>query len=335
MISKHLFRTLVTGGLLLSLAVAEATAFSASFQAEQSAPPQKSANPSQENAAPSAAKSPAQNHDATNTNQPAAAASNGVPKVPKAKSQEELNAYQRFMKEPNPTEQIKQIEDFLLNFPETELKEFAYQAATQAYQSKNDYEKVLTYGELTLVENENNLVALLILCSAIPERTEKNDLDRDQKLAQAEGYAKKALEALKNMPSPPSLNAEQWVQAKRDTESTPHASLGMIALIRENFPTAEEEFKLATQMAARPDPVTFYRLALCYSFEKKFDDALAALDRATEVGGVKISDAGGKARDLVAEARDYVVKSKAAAETPVSGTATVAPATTTSAGNHP
>lgn len=247
-------------------------------------------------------------------------------RLPRAKSQEELNAYQKFIGEQNPDQQIKLIEDFLLQYPQTALKEQAYQAATQAYQAKNDFNKVMTYGELTLGENPNNLVALLVLSSAIPERTAKNDLDRETKLNEAEQYARRGLEVLGKMPLPANFTEEQWSQVKRDAESTPHAALGMIALIREQFSQAESEFKMATEMAAKPDAVTLYRLGLCYSFQKKYDEALQALDRSAAAGGVKLPDADGASRDLVAEARDFVVKSKAANETPVSG-ASPTPAT--------
>ena len=253
--------------------------------------------------------------------QQAPGASADQKKQPRAHSQDEADAFQKLMSEQRPDDQIKLIEDFLLAYPNTELKEYAYQAATQAYQAKNDYNKVLTYGELTLNENENNLVALLVLASAIPERTSKNDLDKDAKLTQAEQYAKRGLDVLSKLTMPPNLTEEQWTQARKDAESTPHAALGMIALIREDFPKAETEFQMANDLTSRPDPVTFYRLGLCYSFEKKFDPALQALDKAASSGGVKIAGADGVTRDLVAEAKDYVVKAKAATDTPVSGTA--------------
>jgi tetratricopeptide (TPR) repeat protein len=241
-------------------------------------------------------------------------------KQPRAHSQDEADAFQKIMGEQTPDAQIKLIEDFLLAYPNTELKEYAYQAATQAYQAKNDYNKVLTYGELTLNENENNLVALLVLASAIPERTAKNDIDKESKLTQAEQYAKRGLEVLGKLTMPANLTEEQWTQARKDAESTPHAALGMIALIREDFPKAETEFQTATDLTSRPDPVTFYRLGLCYSFEKKYDPALQALAKAASSGGVKVTGADGATRDLVAEAKDYVVKAKAATDTPVSGT---------------
>lgn len=246
--------------------------FSQSQPGAQEAPPAKQQG-NQPSATPSAPQSP----QGEEPKQP-----------PRAKSQEELDAYQKFMGEQNPDQQIKLIEDFLLQYPNTELKEYAYQAATQAYQAKNDYPKVLTYGELTLAQNDKNLVALLIVGSAIPERTAKNDIDREEKLKQAEEYAARALEVLSKLPMPANLTEEQWVSVKKDAESTAHAALGLIALIREDFAKAEPEFKLAAEMASKPDPITLYRLGLCYSFEKKFDPAIEALDRAASSGGVKI-----------------------------------------------
>ncbi len=245
-----------------------------------------------------------------------------------------MDAYQKFMAETNPDQQIRMIEDFLLQYPNSELKEYAYQSATQAYQAKNDYNKVLTYGELTLAENQNNLVALLILSAAIPERTAKADIDRESKLTEAEQYATRALEVLSKMPMPANMTPEQWVQVKKDAESTPHGALGMIALIRDDYPKAESEFKMATEMAAKPDPITLYRLGICYSFEKKYDPALQALDRSASSGGVKIAGPDGATRDLVAEAKSFVMKAKAAAETPVSG-APAAPNGSTQAPDQP
>jgi len=54
-----------------------------------------------------------------------------------------------------------------------------------------------------------------------------------------------------------------------------------------------------------------YRLGLSYSFDKKYPEAIEALDRAEGLGGVKL--AGPKPRDLVTEARAMAVKAQEAA----------------------
>lgn len=327
--SKQVLRAAIVSGVLLWMTTGALFA--------QDAPSQ------QQPAAPASQNQQAPNGQAQAQPQPGQPAAPGSPaqppaaekKPPMAKSKAELDAYQKFMHERNPDTRIHLIEDFLLQYPNSELKEYAYQAATQAYQEKNDYQKVLTYGELTLAENPNNLVALLILASAIPERTGKNDIDKDEKLAEAEQYANRGLQVLSKMTMPPNMTQEQWTRVKKDAEATPHEALGTVALIREDFPKAESEFKTAIALASHPDAITLYRLGLCYSFEKKYDSALDALNQAAASGGVRIPGPNGT-RDLVAEAKDFVTKAKEAAATPVSGDATQkAPATGASATAHP
>ncbi|MBI1954978.1 MAG: hypothetical protein HYS38_01130 [Acidobacteria bacterium] len=229
---------------------------------------------------------------------------------PRAKSPEELGAYQKFMQAQGPDERIRLLEDFLLQYPESALKEYAYQVATQAYQAKNDYARVLTYGELTLGENENNLVALLILASAIADRTGQDAADRDEKLSEAEQYAKRALEGLAGMEKPADPPLPQWEQMKRDAEATAHAALGMIAMVRKDFAKAESELRLASSLAVSPDPVLLYRLGLCYSFQQKYELALEVLDQAAALGGVKVASPEGGTKDLVAEAKEFTLRAK-------------------------
>ncbi|OFW08728.1 MAG: hypothetical protein A3G20_01270 [Acidobacteria bacterium RIFCSPLOWO2_12_FULL_59_11] len=229
---------------------------------------------------------------------------------PKAKSPEELEAYQKFMQAQDPDVRIREVEDFLLQYPESALKEYAYQVATQVYQAKNYYAWVLTYGELTLSENESNLVALLVLASAIADRTGQDTADRDEKLSEAEQYAKRALEELARMEMPPEPPPPQWEQAKRDAESTAHAALGMIAMVRKDFTKAESELRLASSLAVPPDPVLLYRLGLCYSFQQKYDLALEVLDQAAALGGVKVPSPDGGTKDLVGEAKEFALRAK-------------------------
>jgi tetratricopeptide (TPR) repeat protein len=237
---------------------------------------------------------------------------------PKAKSQEEFQAFQKFMQAQNPDEQIRLVEDFLLQYPQSALKEFAFQTATQAYQAKNDYPRVLTYGEMTLAENQDNLVALLILASAIPERTGKDDADRDERLSDAERYAARGLEVLAKLPKPSDVPGDQWERSRKETESAAHGALGMVAMIREDLRKAEFELKEAADLASRPDPILLYRLGLCFSLQKKYDLALEILERASSSGGVKITAPDGSTRDLVAEAREFNLKAKAASGAPAS-----------------
>jgi len=220
------------------------------------------------------------------------------------------------MAEQKPDEQIRLVEDFLLQFPDSELKEYAFQAAMQAYQAKNDLNHMLTYGELTLGQNPDNLTALLTLATAIAETTDRSDSDRDDKLEEGDQYAAHAIEVLDKLPKPPGLAEAQWAETRKESQSTAHASRGLINLMRADFAMAETELKLAVALTAKPDAVLLYRLGLSYSFQKKYDQALEVLERAAALGGVKIAAAGGKTRDLVGEAKEFAAKGLAASGSP-------------------
>ncbi|MBI4459501.1 MAG: hypothetical protein HY648_05535 [Acidobacteria bacterium] len=253
-----------------------------------------------------------QQEDPTKEVQSAPAAETAPPQnePPRAKSPEELEAYEKFTQAQDPDERIRLVEDFLLQYPDSELKEYAFQVATQAYQAKNDYARVLTYGELTLAENENNLVVLLVLAAAIADRTSQDDADREEKFADAERYAKRALERLATLEKPLEAVQPEWEQAKRNAEGTAHAALGMVAMLRRDFARAESEFRLAVSLTSPSDPVLLYRFGLCYFFQQKHDLALDVLGRAAALGGVKVPAAEGGTKDLVEEAKEFVLRAK-------------------------
>ncbi|MBI3935272.1 MAG: hypothetical protein HY316_11335 [Acidobacteria bacterium] len=225
-----------------------------------------------------------------------------------AKTPEESAAYQAFIEATRPEDRIRLVEDFLLQYPETELKESAFQTAMQAYQLKNDYQHLLTYGELTLAQNQDNLTALLTLAATISERTQRTDSDRDEKLNEGDQYALRALEVIGKLRKPPGFPDERWLEFRHQTESAAHASRGLIALIREDFVKAELELKEAVALAKEPDAVLLYRLGLTYSLQRKYAQALEVLERAASRGGIRIADASGKTRDLVEEAREFAAK---------------------------
>ena len=61
---------------------------------------------------------------------------------------------------------------------------------------------MLLYGENTLELNPDNIDTLVSLSYAIPARTGEFDLDKDEKLAKAEDYAKRALLAIPHSGKP-------------------------------------------------------------------------------------------------------------------------------------
>lgn len=246
-------------------------------------------------------------------------------KQPTPKTREEYDAYQKFWTATDPDEKVKQAEEFLQKYPDSELKPFAYRKEMEAYQQKNDFEKMREFGEKVLEAEPNDAISLILLATAIPERTKDTDLDKEQKLNAAEGYAKRALEAIDKLEKPsPQVTDQQWEAVRNDARSNAQGAMGLINLQRKNYAGAEESFRKATQLQSQPDPILWWRLGLSLEFGKKYEDALTALEKSVSLGGVKMSG-----RDLATEERDrvkkYLDQRKAAGTPPAAAPAQTTP----------
>jgi len=198
---------------------------------------------------------------------------------PKVKSKKEAEAVQAVFNAATPDARIAAVESLLQNFADTEFKAIALQVAAASAQEKNDFEKMVIYGERTLEADPKNFSAMLMLGSGYAQRTREHDLDKEEKLKTAEKYSNGALEALKTAVKPrPDITDEQWEGAKKDFAAQAHEALGMVAITRKKYPEAIEHFKTAMATAATPDVTTKVRLAAAYNSDAKWDDALKLLD---------------------------------------------------------
>lgn len=198
---------------------------------------------------------------------------------PKPKSQKEVEAIMAIMNAPDPDSRIKAAEELVRNFADTEFKSFALQMATISAQQKNDNEQVLLYGERTLEADPNNYTAMVILAATLAQTTREFDLDKEEKLKRAEGYANKALQLLENAPRPnPNITDQQWEEAKKDFRSQAFEALGIVEMVRKNYDKAIANFKTSIDVAGTPNAPTKIRLGAAYNLAGKHDEAIAVLD---------------------------------------------------------
>ena len=199
-------------------------------------------------------------------------------KQPAPKSKGEAEAYNAVVTAMDPDARIKAAEEFLTKYADTELKAPVLFIEAYSYQQKNDYEKMIVYGERTLEADSKHYGAMLMLAKVIAQRTREFDLDREEKLTRAEKYAKTAMDLLKDAPKPsPQVTDEQWAEGKREYMAQAHQALGFAAAVRKNFDGAISELKLAIDEV--PDPVAMVRLAQVYNQAGKPDDALGLLEK--------------------------------------------------------
>jgi tetratricopeptide (TPR) repeat protein len=208
----------------------------------------------------------------------AAAALCADQKPPAPKSKGEAEALQAMFGAADPDARIKAADNLITKYADTDFKALALYFEAVSYQQKNDFEKMVVYGEQAIQADPKQYSAMLIVAKGIAQRTREFDLDKEEKLAKAEKYAKDAMAIVKDAPKPNSqVTDDQWTQAKKEFTAQGHEALGFAASVRKNYDVAITELKLAIDDF--PDPVTMVRLAAVYDQAKKPDEALPILEK--------------------------------------------------------
>jgi len=209
-------------------------------------------------------------------------------KAPAPKSKGELEAVQQMLGAQDPDARIKAADNLLTKYADTDYKALALFVEATGYQQKNDYDKMIVYAEQSVQADPKQYQALLLLATGIAQRTREFDLDREEKLAKAEKYAKDAMEIVKNTPKPNSqVTDEQWTQAKNDYLAQGHEALGYAARARKNYDVAISELKEAVSLS--PVSVTLIQLAVTYDHAKRPDDAIPLLEKVMAMPDVSAS----------------------------------------------
>jgi tetratricopeptide (TPR) repeat protein len=204
----------------------------------------------------------------------------------KPKSQKESDALQAVMtqmaaKPPDPDAQIKAIENVLTNFADTEYKIILLQTAMQIESQKGDYAQTIFYAERLIEADPKNAPAFITLAGETARHTREFDLDKEEKLAKVDKWAKTGIEAAKTAPKPtPAVTDEQLEGFRKDLQSQAYVAMGMAATLRKKNDDAIADYKQALEVSATPDSTIWVRLGQAYMDSGKFDDASAALDKA-------------------------------------------------------
>jgi len=233
------------------------------------------------------------------------AAAPAQPAGPQPKSQEEVDAIVAVQNATDPQARADAAQELIKSFPETEFLEFANYMTMLSYQQLNDFENMVIFGEKTLESNADNVGVLISLAYAIPTRTREFDLDKDEKLAKAEDFAKRSLTLIPNMAKvDPAMPDEQWLMAKKDFMAQANESLGLIAVKRGEHAEAEALLKKALGLAAQQDAQTLYNLAVALKGQDKREEALDAVNKAVTAA------AGGPGSDLYARLKTELEQAK-------------------------
>jgi len=216
---------------------------------------------------------------------PAGATGASGPKVPHPKSKAENDAVLAMFKASDPDAQIKAAEDLLKTFPDTDYKPQAYLVEAQSYHDKRDDPKAIVLGEESLELDPKSYTTLLLLADVYSRSTKSTDLDMNDKLTKADKYAKDALALLETAKKPKEdLSDADWNAAKSNEESQAWLSLGFSALLRKKLDDAKTDFQKGTDIS--PDPLEMLYIERAYGDAKRYDDAIAWIDKATALPNI-------------------------------------------------
>jgi tetratricopeptide (TPR) repeat protein len=199
----------------------------------------------------------------------------------KPKSNKEINALNAINAAATVDDKLKAIDNVLTNFKDTEFRPMLLSMALQLEQQKGDYAQIMTYGQLILDKDPKNALALVTMAAETARRTREFDLDKDEKLAKVDKWAKDGIENAKSAPKPgASVTDEQWENNKKDMQSQGYEALAMAAEVRKKYDDSIENFKQALAVSPTPDPATILRLGQAYEDAGKLDEASAEFDKA-------------------------------------------------------
>ena len=214
----------------------------------------------------------------------AAAPAPGAQHQPLAKTKEEYDAYNLAFSKTAPAESEAAADEFAQKFPASELKELLYVHTMNLYQQQNNSAKVVVVGRKAIELNPTDPVPLVAVAAALVMDTRETDLDRDARFAEA---SKDAQASLDNMDTgllvPPNAPPDRVAAAKTNYRSIAYDTLGVIAMNKKDYASAEQNFqKAADLMKDQPDAVVYLRLSVAQDNEKKYEAALDSANKAAQ-----------------------------------------------------
>ena len=230
-----------------------------------------------------------------------------------AKTQEELKAYQDAdaSLKADPAQGETTANNFATKFPDSELRAALYMKVMNMYAQANNSEKVVEIGRKAIAADPTNPIPLMEVASTLVETTRDNDLDREQRLAEA---AKDAQAAIDNVDTgllvPANADPQRVAGAKRTILTDSYDTLAMVDMSRNDYSAAVTNLQKALdESKENPDPVLYLRLSVAQDKLQQYQQALDSANKA-----VQYSKDGTAAQNLAKQQQERLEKLIAASQ---------------------
>jgi tetratricopeptide (TPR) repeat protein len=205
-------------------------------------------------------------------------------KQPQAKTKEEYDAYQAAIAAKDPNQLLAAADQFAQKYPNSELRELLYVQAMNLFQQQNNAEKEIEAGRKAIALDPTNPVPLIHVASALVGSTHDNDLDKEQRYAEAARDAQAAIDNINTgLHVPPNVSPQQVQAVKNYILGTAYETLGVIQMRKQDFATAESSFKKAIDSSeGEPKGRAYLRLSIAQDNEQKYQEALDSANKALQ-----------------------------------------------------
>jgi tetratricopeptide (TPR) repeat protein len=179
----------------------------------------------------------------------------------------------------------KAATDFAAKFPDSELRVLLFKQAMRAYQSANNADKMMEMGRNVLKVDPDDPEALVGVSEVLAERTRDTDLDKAQRLEEAQKMAQHAIETVDtDVMAPAGTPPEKVEQYKGFLRSSAYSIIGTLQFNQDKYPEAETSFRKSIEaFPAQPDPVAVLRLAVSLDKQGKYPEALKYAEQAVQL----------------------------------------------------
>jgi tetratricopeptide (TPR) repeat protein len=201
-------------------------------------------------------------------------------------SASEAKALQEIQNEGTPDRRLKLVDAFEKKFPASPLLSYVYTEAARAHQQDGTLDQALEYGRKSLKLDPDNTFSLIIMALVLPQPKlfKGNGTQVLALLTEAAADANQALKLLDKLQKRPDETDEQFQARKGSLAADAHFALGMEEMQRDQFDKAAAEYQTAISSTARPPFQYYYRLAEAFASEGHTSEAVAALQKASELG---------------------------------------------------
>ncbi len=185
----------------------------------------------------------------------------------------------------DPERQIQLATDFEKKHPQSPVLTYVLSHLAGVYQARGDLPKTIDYAERSVESDPRNVAGLVTLAVTLaqPRMLQATPAENQKQAARAESYATQALELLQAVPST-TLETDEILQKRVSAfAADAHTALGLVALFRDEFPKAVDEFKSAITTSSGANSTNYFRLGEAYESMGRLDQAIDAFQTASDL----------------------------------------------------